>query len=268
VILSLNRMAESLLGADAHSFPILKFAAGDFIRAYNQFVGKLEHKQLCPICKTEVRLNWRYPKRLCSHCSSKAIDEKGQQLLFYNTSITGGFEARVIKTGEVRTNHLCFISGIACFADEARFGGIVIQLHSDSSSDELIRSGIYMVRLRNKELMPVTLDKRYVDFCARVNLKNLKIGKANNLSHRMSEYLSIFGVEHAIFEPIAFTTDTQRAETAILRALKEYRMRSPKGGKLEWLAGIEFHLAKQIALEALNTTEIDFQRIPLNKHTQ
>ncbi|MGD8759525.1 MAG: hypothetical protein PVJ07_04685 [Anaerolineales bacterium] len=35
--------------------------------------------------------------------------------------------ARYADTGEAYASHDCFIDGVACYADEARFGGIVIQ---------------------------------------------------------------------------------------------------------------------------------------------
>lgn len=34
---------------------------------------------------------------------------------------------KFLDTQEAYTSHTCFIDGIECFADEARFGGIVIQ---------------------------------------------------------------------------------------------------------------------------------------------
>ncbi len=35
-------------------------------------------------------------------------------------------------TGEARDSHLCFVDGVKCRADEARFGGIIIQPVEDS----------------------------------------------------------------------------------------------------------------------------------------
>jgi hypothetical protein len=35
--------------------------------------------------------------------------------------------ARYADTGEAYASHVCYIDGVACYADEARFGGIVIQ---------------------------------------------------------------------------------------------------------------------------------------------
>jgi hypothetical protein len=46
---------------------------------------------------------------------------------FFNTSFGGGFGARCADTGEPRDSHACVIRGVRCRADEARFGGIVIE---------------------------------------------------------------------------------------------------------------------------------------------
>ena len=40
----------------------------------------------------------------------------------------GGFRAVVRETGEPHRSHICYIRSIRCYADEARFGGIVIQI--------------------------------------------------------------------------------------------------------------------------------------------
>jgi len=34
----------------------------------------------------------------------------------------------VRETSEPHASHICYIRGIRCYADEARFGGIVIQV--------------------------------------------------------------------------------------------------------------------------------------------
>jgi hypothetical protein len=47
--------------------------------------------------------------------------------------MSGGFVAQYQDTGEERHSHVCFIDGIKCWADEARFGGIVVQVISEAS---------------------------------------------------------------------------------------------------------------------------------------
>jgi len=91
-----------------------------------------EKHQYCPICLAEVTPSQRYPRYLCSDCDAKATDENGRLLVFSNVSLSGGFVARYADTGEERDSHICFIDGVKCRADEARFGGIIIQPLEDS----------------------------------------------------------------------------------------------------------------------------------------
>jgi hypothetical protein len=90
------------------------------------------HKQCCPICGAEVRYNPRYPRYVCSGCAAKASDEVGRQLGFADATVVDGvikvgFLAWYLDTGEKRRSHECYINGIKCWAEEARFGGIVIR---------------------------------------------------------------------------------------------------------------------------------------------
>jgi hypothetical protein len=91
----------------------------------------MTEKQYCPFCNTEVDFNPRYPNYICPSCETNPVDESGRKLEFHNVSFSGGFEARYCDTGEVHDSHICFISGVKCWADEARFGGIVIQPTED-----------------------------------------------------------------------------------------------------------------------------------------
>jgi pilus assembly protein CpaE len=59
--------------------------------------------------------------------AARATDAQQRPLQFGNISFSGGFRARYADTGEVYDSHTCFIDGVKCWADEARFGGIVIQ---------------------------------------------------------------------------------------------------------------------------------------------
>ena len=80
----------------------------------------------CPICDKNMLDFERYPKMICNKCVELATTENGESIKFYNVDPTGGFISFVndIK-GE---DHECFINNKKCYADEARFGGIVIQL--------------------------------------------------------------------------------------------------------------------------------------------
>jgi hypothetical protein len=83
--------------------------------------------QPCPICGVGQPVSSRYPAYLCDSCASQACDEAGRFLSFGNTGIGGGFVATYSDTGEERFSHVCYVRGISCRADEARFGGIVIE---------------------------------------------------------------------------------------------------------------------------------------------
>lgn len=88
--------------------------------------------QLCPICQTEVRVNPRYPDRLCNECSRRAVDGSGRPLKFHNTSpMGGGFQAIYADdntpAAAVTEDHIVFVDGVQCVANEAYFGGIVIR---------------------------------------------------------------------------------------------------------------------------------------------
>ncbi len=60
----------------------------------------------------------------------KHSNVNGRELLFYNVSFSGGYIAYYADgdSKEEYKSHDCYIDGIKCRADEARFGGIVIEV--------------------------------------------------------------------------------------------------------------------------------------------
>ena len=82
----------------------------------------------CPVCGTELSYSDRYPNYVCGFCVDKATDENGRALKFFNTDMGGGFEAIYADTNQRRMSHICFIEGKKCYADEARMGGIVVEI--------------------------------------------------------------------------------------------------------------------------------------------
>lgn len=88
-------------------------------------------EKACPICGERIKVNPRYPRQVCATCVERACDEDGRLLWFYNTSLSGGFLARYVDSGEDRDSHVCFIDGVRCRADEARMGGIVVQVAAE-----------------------------------------------------------------------------------------------------------------------------------------
>jgi len=84
----------------------------------------------CPICDNTKEYSERYPNSVCNDCVSKALDKDGNVVKFYNTEMFGyGFMSiHYINNKKInREDHECYIDNIKCFAEEARFGGIVIQ---------------------------------------------------------------------------------------------------------------------------------------------
>ena len=96
---------------------------------------RTEIKQWCSNCYKEVNYQGRYPKYICRDCSSKEIlDNYGNQLDFSNLGFSGGFkiirknrEGEIIEEDDTKQFCDCIIDGKEYFAQEARFGGIVIQ---------------------------------------------------------------------------------------------------------------------------------------------
>jgi len=89
----------------------------------------MEDTQECPSCKKHIKICHRHPKYICREClqTYPFLNEKGQEVIFSNIDWTGGFVSRVKGSDICEADHICFINGIKCWADEFRFGGIVIE---------------------------------------------------------------------------------------------------------------------------------------------
>jgi hypothetical protein len=87
----------------------------------------------CPICGKAGESSPRYPRYICVECAHRAVDENGRQLKFSNVALSGGFEAKYAATGEVRDNHISYVDGVRCLADEAHMGGIVVSVDDDEN---------------------------------------------------------------------------------------------------------------------------------------
>ena len=93
-----------------------------------------DETQECPLCRQKVRQNPRYPKYLCKSCKTlPATDIDGNKVVFSNIDECGGFlslhynDSNDNTIYEQKSDSRCWINGIKCYADEARFGGIIIQ---------------------------------------------------------------------------------------------------------------------------------------------
>lgn len=83
-------------------------------------------QQFCPLCKKNVYFIPRYPNYVCADCiDTGTFTDDGKKISFSNVDYTGGFMS--IIDGVKGTEHVCYIKGVKCRADESRFGGIVIQ---------------------------------------------------------------------------------------------------------------------------------------------
>jgi hypothetical protein len=83
--------------------------------------------QHCPICSNPVPESPRYRRYLCPSCAARATTADGRRLVFSNAGPLGGFVAVHEDDGSAYDRHECFVDGRPCHADEARFGGIVIE---------------------------------------------------------------------------------------------------------------------------------------------
>ena len=91
----------------------------------------------CKMCNVVYKyLMARYPNMICNNClnNNTILDSMGNIVSFNNLGFSGGFESvHIINNISVTKNeHDCYINNIKCYADESRFGGIVIQIVPDN----------------------------------------------------------------------------------------------------------------------------------------
>jgi hypothetical protein len=92
----------------------------------------------CPICNSPLTRLIRYPLSICGSCASieNIKDASGNTVTFCNTdALGGGFASLHTINGKTvkKEENICFVKGIKCFAEEARFGGIIIQVWKEES---------------------------------------------------------------------------------------------------------------------------------------
>jgi len=87
-----------------------------------------EPKQFCKLCAIEV-MHWsRYPAYVCNTCAEKITDIEGRSVVFSNIDISGGLIGHYRDNEQPYESNICFIEGVKCYAKEARFGGVVIEV--------------------------------------------------------------------------------------------------------------------------------------------
>jgi hypothetical protein len=89
----------------------------------------LVHK--CPICNDVLEYySDRYPKIICFKCANCEItDDYGNLVSFSNVDDShGGFVSfhKINNTIVQKSEHVCWINNIKCYASEQRYGGIGI----------------------------------------------------------------------------------------------------------------------------------------------
>ena len=87
----------------------------------------------CPICKSPTMLNPRYKDYVCGTCvGSGTYTKDNRRIDFYNIDPSGGFKSVIEGENEHGSEHECYIyqqgDKYHCYAEEARFGGIVVRL--------------------------------------------------------------------------------------------------------------------------------------------
>lgn len=87
-------------------------------------------KQTCPSCYAELVFSERYPGMICYKCGAKLTDIKGRKVEYCNVNPPGtgcqGYYSDSNWT-EKYDSDICYIGNDEFFAQEARFGGIVVQ---------------------------------------------------------------------------------------------------------------------------------------------
>jgi hypothetical protein len=90
----------------------------------------MDTKITCPICDEPKRPIGRYPNYVCKSCLNnyKTLDKDGNEITYSNINWTGGISSMKngIKSEQENAEVFCYVNSIECFAQEARFGGIVI----------------------------------------------------------------------------------------------------------------------------------------------
>ena len=85
-------------------------------------------KYYCPICSKKLRPIKRYPKYICRECSKQVCDKYGRAVTFSNIDLFGGLIGHYVNTEEEYKSQYFYIKSTKCKAEEARFGGEVIQI--------------------------------------------------------------------------------------------------------------------------------------------
>jgi len=84
----------------------------------------------CAICNGVFIFHERYPNAICSEHYDECFDAEKNRVFHTNKDEFGGFVSNHMIGNRItkKEDHVCFVRGKECYADESRFGGIVIQM--------------------------------------------------------------------------------------------------------------------------------------------
>jgi hypothetical protein len=102
----------------------------------------------CFTCGKEISFSARYPERLCEECMKTAVNQKGEKLSFYNEALSGGFISFNESTQTEGQEHICYVKGYECYANEAYMGGIVL-VPTDQGKEKKIKKQNQNRKIRN-----------------------------------------------------------------------------------------------------------------------
>jgi len=151
-----ERLVEALAGGAGAGVPVLVFTLrrervvplerrhdrvlvatgiGELLRfALDESLADLyARKRRCAICSApqpHIGPGTRYPRGVCASCQARAVAEDGEPVTFVSTERMSYGWARQRPSGALEDVSTCLIDGIPCRAEEARFGGIVVQVVS------------------------------------------------------------------------------------------------------------------------------------------
>jgi hypothetical protein len=125
-------------------------------------------------------------------------------------------------------------------------------------------SGLYLVTLASEELISTqTHDARRAADALKVNCENIKLGRARLLAGLEEAYTRTFGKGNPTLHPIARVAP-RHLEAAVQLAkiaLWNYRVRSPRGRRTEWVKGIGFEDVRQRIINELHESSIPFTTV-------
>ncbi len=94
----------------------------------------MPQEQQCPICGRAVSAQARYPSYVCRNCLEEAppVNRDGKRISYTNVDASGGIQSQIEGSADwlqgPDCEPICYVKGRRCRAEEARSGGVVIQV--------------------------------------------------------------------------------------------------------------------------------------------